>query len=42
MMPVGPLMKEHRLSERIIRVMNAKLENIKKRIRLVLCLLIKL
>jgi len=42
MMPVGLLMKEDRLSERMIRAMNAKPENIKKRIRLVLCLLIKL
>ncbi|MCF7870447.1 MAG: hemerythrin domain-containing protein [Candidatus Omnitrophica bacterium] len=30
MMPVGPLMKEHRLIERMIRIMNANLENIKK------------
>jgi len=29
-MPVGPLMKEHRLIERMIRIMNAKLENIKE------------
>jgi hypothetical protein len=38
-MPVGPLIKEHRLGECMIRVMTAK--NIKK-IRLVLCFLIKL
>jgi hemerythrin-like domain-containing protein len=30
MMPIGLLMKEHRLIERMIRVMNTKLENIKK------------
>ena len=30
MMPIGLLMKEHRLIERMIRIMNAKLENIKK------------
>jgi len=30
MMPVGPLMKEHRLIERMIRIMNANVENIKK------------
>ena len=29
-MPVGPLMKEHRLIERMIRIMNAHIENIKK------------
>ena len=29
-MPVGPLMKEHRLIERMIRIMNANVENIKK------------
>ena len=30
MMPVGPLMKEHRLIERMIRIMNTNVENIKK------------
>ena len=30
MMPVGPLMKEHRLIERMIRIMNVGLEKIKK------------
>lgn len=30
MMPVGPLMKEHRLIERMIRIMNVELEKIKK------------
>jgi hemerythrin-like domain-containing protein len=30
MMPVGPLMKEHRLIERMIRIMSAELEKIKK------------
>ncbi len=30
MMPVGPLMKEHRLIERMIRIMNANVETIKK------------
>lgn len=30
MMPVGPLMKEHRLIERMIRIINADVENIKK------------
>lgn len=30
MMPVGPLMKEHRLIERMITVMNSNVENIKK------------
>jgi len=30
MMPVGPLMIEHRLIERMIRVMQANLENIRK------------
>ena len=30
MMPIGPLMREHRLIERMIRIMNTKLENIKK------------
>jgi len=40
LMPVGPLIKEHRLGECMIRVMTAK--NIKKRIGLVLCFLIKL
>lgn len=30
MTPVEPLMKEHRLIERMIRIANAKLENIKK------------
>lgn len=29
-MPVGPLMKEHRLIERMIRIMSANVENIKK------------
>jgi len=29
-MPVGPLMKEHRLIERMIRIMNAELEKVKK------------
>ncbi len=29
-MPVGPLMKEHRLIERMIRIMTAEIENIKK------------
>jgi hemerythrin-like domain-containing protein len=30
MMPVGPLMKEHRLIERMIRIMNTNVEKIKK------------
>ncbi len=30
MMPVGPLMKEHRLIERMIRIMQANLESIRK------------
>jgi len=30
MMPVGPLMKEHRLIERMIKIMEAKLEDIEK------------
>ena len=30
MMPVGPLMKEHRLIERMIRVMNREVEDIRK------------
>jgi len=30
MMPVGPLMKEHRLIERMIKIMKANLDNIRK------------
>lgn len=30
MMPAGPLMKEHRLIERMIRLMNARLAEIKQ------------
>lgn len=30
MMPIGPLMEEHRLIERMIKVMNSKLKEIKK------------